>query len=620
MAEHAGFAGAITVREHVLRIALQAGYANSDDTSKRFTQSLSDDTIEIEPDLFLGPLDIDLEGATNLLVAKLPMWGTMTVTTDGAAHVVEAAGEMELTLTPAFTTGRQGTDRESSVILDQLATVVEARRWTAVVTTAATPPDVAAIVVGDEFRTRFEDTFRRGVALGLVTLPAIDASFLGPVVRRATAVEARVRDGVLLIGLNRVAAGDAFDGDPEQLEDFARGHDVAGVVHPDAVHLLLEQVRHELEEGVDDAGATLDDFTVGVRDGFFHVSGAVSKSTGTVNFSFRVVPSMFHTRPGALFSARKPVRVHSRTWAALGFTIEDVQTDVDRPWWLILFGEVIGGILTVGWSVLLIEDMVSSAAASFSGKIERARPGAATARVRRTVPPPGGIGVRVGLDVFEVTESGVHVGISVRAKPSPAVLFGPKIVPDAYRNDTLRYILRPPSGVAKNDPALRIRWMLEDRVGNVVLADADGVAKDRLQFEFSPSSFATTDLGVVARLYRRVGVEVTELATESVNLHIRSGLPPGAYVRWRWQGTNPQVAVDDVTDRWTFHGMRRVDRYSEWHRTDAPCRAVNAPARFRYQFEEADRLPFSLRKLENHRKGLCPYCFFGGPAGINARL
>jgi hypothetical protein len=27
-----------------------------------------------------------------------------------------------------------------------------------------------------------------------------------------------------------------------------------------------------------------------------------------------------------------------------------------------------------------------------------------------------------------------------------------------------------------------------------------------------------------------------------------------------------------------------------------------------------------LRLLENHRGGLCPYCFYGGPAGVNPRL
>lgn len=621
MPAHAGFAAALTVREHVLRTALQAGYANGSDSSKKFVEDLSGGGIGMEPDIFLGQLDIDCEGATNLLVVTLPMWGQVTVTVDQVTHLVDMNGVIELTLTPVFRKGPADTDRESSVVLDQFATVINARHWAATVTSAGTPPAIAALITGEEFRSRFEQKFRQGVLIGRITLPSIDASFLGPLVRKSTTVEGRVRNGVLLIGLNYFDDTHALGGDVEALQDFARSNDVAGVVHPDAVDVLLDDLRSRLVDGAADEDATLDSLSVRARDGYFRVSGAVSKSQGTVNFSFRVVPSMFHTRPGAYFPyLKRPRRVYSRTWPALEFHIEGVETDVDRSWWVILFGEVILGILTVGLSILYVEGLVSAAATGFSGRVEAAKPGAPAARIRRTIPPPGGIGVRIGLDQFEITESGVFVGISVRATPSPAHLLGPTTVPATYRDDVLRYILRPPSGVARNDPGLRIRWTLEDRTSNVVLQDSDGPAAGRLQFEFSPASFTATDFGVVARLYRQLGAEVSDLATQSVNLHMRPALPPDAYVRWRWQGSNPQITVDEATDTWTYRGEVRVDRYSEWHRTDAPCRSVNVPARYRYKIEKADRLPFSLRLLENHRKGLCPYCFYGGPAGTNPNL
>lgn len=240
-------------------------------------------------------------------------------------------------------------------------------------------------------------------------------------------------------------------------------------------------------------------------------------------------------------------------------------------------------------------------------------------RIRRTGSLNGGVGVRIGLDHFDITESGVRIGLSVRATPSPAALLGLTTVPETYRGDMLRYILRLPSGVTTADPGLRLRWTLENRTNDVVLRDVDGPAADRLRFDFLLAE-AATGFGITARLYRRVGVDVTELGIESVNLHMRPALPPAAYVRWRWQGKNPQIALDKATDMWTYRGRVQVDRYSEWHRTDEPCRAVGAQALYRYQVEEADRLPFSLRLLENHRKGLCPYCFFGGPAGRNATL
>ena len=497
------------------------------------------------PDCFLGQPDINCEGATNLLIATLPMWGKLTITLNQVTTVVDLFGEIELTVTPTFKKGPAGTDTESSLMLDPVTTVINARRWTATVTSTSTPPNVAALATGDEFRSRFEAKFRQGFFFGQVTLPTIDASFLGPMTKKSTSVGARVRNGVLLIGLSYVDDTHSLAGNPEGLQDFASSNDVAGVVHPDAIDIMLDDVHSQLLAGVQDAGASLDSFHVRARNGHFDVTGTVSSTGGSVNFSFQVVPSMFHTRPGAYFGyMKKPVRVRSQTWAALEFRIEDVQTDVDRSWWVILFGEVIGGIVTAGLSVLYIEGLISAAASEFGGRISSAKPGAPTARIRTTIPPPGGVSVRIALDQFEVTESGVYVGISVTSKPSPTVMFGPATVPETYRGDELRYILRPPSGVADNDPALRIHWTLEDRTNDVVLQDADGPAAGRLRFEFSPASASANDFTVVARLYRRLGVMETELGTQSVSLHMRGTLSPQTYVRWRWQGTNPQLRVE----------------------------------------------------------------------------
>lgn len=615
------FAATITVREHVLRTALQSGYANGSDTSKRFTEDLSDSALGMEPNLFFGEPDIDCEGSTNLLVVTLPMWGTVKVTQAGVEHLVQMAGEMELTLTPDFRTGPPLAHPKTAVELDPSTTTVIARHWTATVTSSGTPPAVAAMITGNEFRTRFEAKFRQGVLFGKIALPSIDASFLGGVVDKATEAFGRVRNGVLLIGLTYVDENHDLVGDPDDLQDIAGSNDVAGAVHKDAADIMLEEVHTKLVKGVEDEGASLDRFSVRPRDGYFYVSGAVSKSSGTVNFSFRVVPSMFHTRPGAYFQyVYKPRRVHSRTWAALDFRIEGVDTDVDRAWWVILFGEVILGILTIGLSIIYVEGMVAAAASAFGGRIKSAKPGAPANRIRRTIPPPGGVSVRVGLDQFQITDGGVFIGISVRETSSPVMLFGPTTVPSDYAFDGVRYILRPPSGVSRSDPALRIRWILEDRNAGTVLVDSDGPAHGRLSFDFVPGSFAASDFGVVARLYRQLGVAVSELGTQSVNVHMRSSLPPGAYVRWRWQGSNPQLSVVEATDTWYYAGDIQVNRWSEWHRTDQPCLAVNAEERFRYDVETANRLPFALRLLENHRKGICPYCFYGGPAGVNANL
>lgn len=611
--DHAGFAAAVTVREHVLDIAVHAAYANGS-FPRMLAADLPGGPPEVATNLFLGRPLIECEGSTGLLVLTLTAWGPLRVTLDGTEYSVRIAGELEVTISPVFAPG-------PSLRLDPAPQDIVARRWQASVTSAGTPPEVVSYLVGEQFRDRLQQAVRAAIAFGLVPLPAIDVGFFGPLARLATSVAARVRNGVLLLGLNHVGDTESITGDAAALADFARANDVAGVVNDAAVHLMLDDLHTRMVGSIEAAGATLDRFSVRPAAGHFQVSGAASQSSGTVNFSFRVVASMFHTRPGATFSyLPKPRRVNSRTWPALGFRIEGVDTDVDRAWWVVVL-EIFLGILTVGFATLYIEDLVSAAGENFSGRVKAARPGAPAARVRRTIPPPGGVGVRIGVDQFEITPAGTYVGISVRESPTPAALLGPTSVPGTYAGEVLRYLMRPPSGVVEEDPALRVRWTLEDRTNDTVLVDQDGTASGRLRFDFSPAAFpGATDFGVIARLYRRLGPNVTELGTESVNVQVRGPLPAGAYVRWRSEVSNPQIAVDEAADTWTYRGEARVRRWSAWHRTDAPCRAVGAPNRYRFDQQTADRLPFPLRLLENHRGGLCPYCFYGGPAGTNPAL
>lgn len=614
MPDHAGFAAAVTVREDVLNVVLLAAYANGS-FPKVLEADLPGGPPDVAANLFLGQPKLNCEGATNLLVLTLGTWGPLKVTLNGVKHDAQIAGELEVTIRPVFVPS-------SNLQLDPAAEDVIVRRWSASVTSAGTPAEVVSFLVGDHFKDRLQQAIRAAIAFRLIKLPSIDVSFFGPLVRLATSVDARVRNGILLLGLNVEGdAGPPIVGNPGALVDFARSNDLAGVINAAATPLLLDDLHTRMVTAIEDDGATLDRFTVTPAAGYFQVSGAASKSSGTVNFSFQVVPRMFHTRPGTVFRYLPKTRwVNSRTWAALEFRIEGVETEVDRSWWVIVL-EVFLGVLTVGMATLYIEDLVRAAGQNFSGRVKAAKPGAPAGRVRRTIPPPGGVGVRIGVDQFDITADGTYVGISVRPFPTPVALLGPTTLPSTYAGDTLRYLVRLPSGVTADDRALRVRWTLEDRTSSVVLADQDGPAVSRLRFEFSPAMFAgVTDFGVVARLYRQLGPTVTELGIESLNVHLRGPLPQQAYVRWRSQVRNPQIEVDEATDTWTYHGEVQVRRWSEWHRTDAPCRAVNAPSRYRFEVERADRLPFSLRLLENHRKGLCPYCFFGGPAGVNPNL
>jgi hypothetical protein len=192
---------------------------------------------------------------------------------------------------------------------------------------------------------------------------------------------------------------------------------------------------------------------------------------------------------------------------------------------------------------------------AFGGRIESAKPGAPANRIRKTIPPPGAYPCASDWTNSRSRGGGVFIGISVRATSSPAMLFGPTTVPSDYAFDGVRYILRPPSPVSRatiprcgsggswRTAMVGPCWSIltGQRTGGYRLTSYRGRSLLRISASW-------------ARLYRQLGVVVSELGTQSVNVHMRSSLPPGAYVRWRWQGSNPQLSVVEATDTWYYAG------------------------------------------------------------------
>jgi len=193
------FAAAITVREHVLRTALQSGYANGSDAGKKFTEDLSDSALGMEPDLFLGQPDINCEGSTNLLVRTMPMWGTVKVTAGGFR-------------TPRPDVRRDGADADARPAHRPSCCAPEDSRRvrpiqhhhhrpaaaTATVTSNTTPPAVASLITGNEFAPRFEAKFRQGVFFGEDHIAVDRRQLPGRGVDKASEALGRVRNSALL--------------------------------------------------------------------------------------------------------------------------------------------------------------------------------------------------------------------------------------------------------------------------------------------------------------------------------------------------------------------------------------------------------------------------------------
>jgi len=631
MSNDAGFAAAVTIRQQLLQAKLRATYANGQ-FPRRLDVALPDGPPAAKIAFFLGEPDIGCEGATNLLVITLPVWGGVTVTLGGQV-TVQVKGRIEVTIVPDFQRV-EGDDSKQYAQLNPLTTIA-VRNWAGVVTSADPPPEVAGYVTGDAFRGRLQTAIVTAVLLGKIALPRIPIDYLNgvPAFVAENAVASVVVEGALLLGF---AVGDdsptgPIQGDVSALTDFAGWFDLAAFVNPLAARLFFSDVESGLSRAAASQSATLDTgaFRIMSGDGLAHVTGKLDATGGTLNFSFDVIPNLAnYNGPGAQWVAYTrehwvddphPRIVKPRRWPALWFTTANAHSDIDASWWIDLID-----VLTLGFSLLYFLPKFSNSESNFDNKVNNHPPSAPYPRVTNSTPPAGGIALRVALDSFDLRPDGISVGVSVRAKPSTMAVTGPATIPSTYASEQLQYKLRLPSGALPADPTLRIAWSLIDTESETVLASQDDKVGDSSPtFAFQPSAFASSShFNIQGRLYRLFGTDAEDVGTAVTSLEVRGALAPGAYVSWRAQSVKPRVAFDTTTGQWEYGGDAHVQRHSKWHRTDAPCQAASKGVNYagRYQPRYADTLPFPLDKLDQFRVVLCDYCFFGGPSGTNARF
>jgi hypothetical protein len=631
MGNDAGFAAAVTIRQQLLHDKLTATYANGQFPST-LQYALPGGPPDVSVSFFLGEPGLACEGATNLLVITVPVWGGVMVTeTDQVT--VQVKGLIEITIVPDFLLITAADSAQYAQLDPQ--TTIAVRRWTATVTSANPPPDVANYVTGDMFRMRLQTAIATAVLLGGISLPQIPIDYLHgvPAFVSKNGIGSVAVDGALLLGF---AAGSGsptgpLQGDVTALTDFAGSFDLAAFVNPLAAPLFFSDVQDALGSAASSQGATLDAGALSITlvDQHAHVVGKLDATGATLNFSFDVIPHMAnYTGPGAAWDAYtlehwvddpRLRTVKPRSWPALWFTTGNAQSDVDASWWVDLID-----VLTLGFSLLYFLPKFSNAEGSFGNEVNNHPPTAPYPRVQHTAAPAGGIALRVALDSFQLNSDGISVGVHVTAKPTTIAVIGPAVIPSSYAAERLRYTLRLPSGALPADPTLRVAWTLTDAASGAVLASQDDqVTGSSPAFEFQPSSFASiSNFNIQSRLYRLFGADAADVGNAMTSLQVRGALAPGAYVRWRAQSVKPQVSFDTTSGQWKYAGDAHVQRRSKWHRRDAPCQAASKTVDYagRYEPQYADTLPFPLEKLDQFRPLLCDYCFFGGPSGKNARF
>ena len=643
MADDAGFAVALTLREQLFNDAILVAYA-----ADQFPRTLKADLPPAVPgtsapdvgiDMFLAPPRIDCR--EGRLLVEFAVWGFLSVTMADLAENRGVAASLTVRISPHL--GVAGSQLELD--FDDVETQVVATKWAfRVISGGSFSPSADEYLRSNSFRDRLGAAVRFAISARLVIFPFIDINFLGDgllaAVKDMTA-QYRVTGSALLLGFDIdtvdvtgqrvVTAGTA-----SELTDFARGNSLAAVVSATAVPVFLQQVQTQVGEQVAESGASLDELNITAQAGRFHVAARASNTEGSANISFDLTPVLTAWIPGARFVARphcavadKTISVNPRVYRALGLTTSNVNVDVDPATWV-----VIVSILAIAVNPiipLIVFDMARNTAQNFEADIANARTGSAAPRVQRLKPlRAGGPVIRIEIADFEITALGLYIGISVRPEPLPGALIGLTSIPRNYRRQRLVYQVRLPLGVELDDPRLHIRWTVLDNTGQVLISD-DGVAAGRETFTLVPDTAGPgqPELGVGVRVYRALGAQATDVLNDSLTLTIRGPLPPQAYVRWYHTLSTLQVSFDEEAAEWTFQGERDFRRHSKLHRTDQPCANVpphilDGPGVGSVVNDNGvltfNTLPFPLEHLQLRRSELCDFCFYGGPAGLRPSL
>jgi hypothetical protein len=293
MSDGAGFAVALTLRQQLLQNALLIAYANNKFPRTLNTTSLPGGLLPGGPpdaglNVFLGPPTIT-SNTGNTLTLALEIWGQISLTMTTVREVAQIDAHLTITIVPAFVVS--GTHLELSLTTDN----VTVTQWTFTVIPPSSLSTAAnAYLNSAAFIARLQTAIQDAIAIGIITLPKIDISFLGSLVTAVNMTAAsRARQGGVLIGLNIQSPDLTLIGDVDQLADFAGPNDLAAFINAQAIPLLLQDVQNEIITQVAKNGATLQGkVNIGSGAGKFLISGKASRTGGSANFSFSAVPML----------------------------------------------------------------------------------------------------------------------------------------------------------------------------------------------------------------------------------------------------------------------------------------------------------------------------------------
>jgi hypothetical protein len=634
MDRHADYAAAIAIRQDLLQRLVRVLY-HADQIPHTIASSMGWVTL----DLFLDiPKVVCSAQNGNRLALELTAWGSLAVSLSGGAKETRS-----VLVTATVLASPQLALQNASLYfsMDASKATLDAYQVTPFAGGAFSAA-VQALLNSPLCKALIETVLRQKLASIQQLAPPLNVSFLGDVANSSnTTLTARVLDGALAIGLDVDAEGIKTTGNPQLLSDVTAGNDLGMWQNPVALPVFMKRIYTQVTAAVQGQGATLDDFSVTLEEGHYHLAGAASNAEGSVSFSMNAVPHL--VRPGYVVDLGEdeygePCFYSVPDREELWFEAKDVQVDVQRAWW-VTFLEVLGGFLTLGLGALIVETFVDMArnnilAGIGSSSHEKVADRNQYFTFENTSEPL----MRLRLETYQCHTEGAFTGITLRGQFRKPLLEGDHncFIEQVLTNPP-KYKLQLPFDVKLDDPQMRVRWTVRRNDTNEVLLVQEGQVTGRLSL--SLGLLAQTMLQVEAftvecRLYRALGASATDFFNDSCRLSITDTLDRShPYVRWRHWVFGPIVRVEADKSH-TVAGLKLTERRSVIHRTDYPGRckmvarySLGSPAPPRTPFGHAvpqplvplpdieylDSLPFDRAALVANRAKLCDYCFFGGP-------
>ena len=441
-----------------------------------------------------------------------------------------------------------------------------------------------------------------------------------------------VVDGAVLVGLDITNVDDGTRristlGTPGALRDFAGDNEIAAVINTKCINLALPSAAAAFAAKAAKEDAEITGFDLALNNGFIDVIGGARNSSGHTEFSLKAVPHLF--RPSKLIRTYQDED---------GRTVKEMTTESNELWFEPVDVEV--SVAASGWrswfdDFFLTDWIADIYLGEAHDEVVNHLNTAASGRVRRvfedfTISGTTEPIIHQQLTAFTCSFDELVTTTRWRTTLPPGRVVGPRFYPIEFADQqTLSYRVDLPYA-AKSDPTLRVQWTIRRRDTNAVVLSVGGSfdAKREIGVSDPVVPIVETDkFHVDCRVFRPLGGRVDEIFQTGFDLdRYQSDIVDirHPYVRWRHTVRVPSVEVAPDGRR-TILGYPLRRRQSAIHRTDVFERCSNIvhmsiggetiegipPTNVGIEY--LDELPFPITALNQHRKELCEYCFFGGP-------